>query len=442
MSCWKTTRLSLSLCFLGAAQAGFPAEIVGRDQPAADALNQLLPEWLRFSGEYRLRMEGFQGLRFQPDNDDAYALNRVRLNLRIQPVRKLKLFFQAQDARVFANSRIADAPPYQDRLDLRQAWVELGDSDAGFAALKVGRQELSFGDERLVGPSNWANTARSFDAVKLTLHRPGSRVQAFAASVVNIRDGELNHHVQGDNLHGLAGEFEKLLPRSKVEPYLFWRVAPRVRAETGAFGKADVKTFGVRLTGEFGRRFQYATELAGQTGFLATDRVRSWAGHGRLGYKTGSSRWAPLLRPEYDFATGDRDPADGKHGTFELPYPTPHDKYGLADQVGWKNIHHLGVTAEWKPRKGWTGQLRHHEWWLANRHDGLYNAGGTLLIRDVTGQSGRFVGREWDLQAQWNASKQIYVGGGIGHIFPGEFLKRASPGSSYTWSYCMITYGF
>ena len=84
-------------------------------------LNEELPAWLRFSGEYRMRAEGFENGGFKADNSDAYALSRLRLNATIQPAAWFRLVGQAQDARVFGNDRVASAPPYQNTLDLRMA---------------------------------------------------------------------------------------------------------------------------------------------------------------------------------------------------------------------------------------------------------------------------------------------------------------------------------
>ena len=50
-------------------------------------------------------------------------------------------------------------------------------------------------------------------------------------------------------------------------------------------------------------------------------------------------------------ASGDANPADGIRGTFDQLYPTAHDKYGLADQVGWRNIHHVRVGFDITPIK-------------------------------------------------------------------------------------------
>src|SRR5262245_10961941 len=54
-------------------------------QPLLTDVNKQLPAWLRFSGEYRMRVEGFDGGGFKPDTRDAYVLSRVRLNMRVSP---------------------------------------------------------------------------------------------------------------------------------------------------------------------------------------------------------------------------------------------------------------------------------------------------------------------------------------------------------------------
>ena len=159
-------------------------------QKPSEELNKELPKWLKFSGEFRARLEGYSGGSFRDNSSDAYYLNRLRINLLLQPASWIKIFAQTQDARVaFKNTKPA-APPYQDTWDLRQAYLELGNSEKGIVGVRTGRQELNFGEQRLIGSADWNNTARSFDAVRVTL-RPlsGVRVDAFASSVVVLQDG-------------------------------------------------------------------------------------------------------------------------------------------------------------------------------------------------------------------------------------------------------------
>src|SRR5438270_9242386 len=90
---------------------------------ALESLNQQLPKSLQFSGEYRARWEGFENQNYSPGFTDDYLLSRLRLNLSFTPSEHLQFFAQAQDAHVLWNSRIADAPPYQDSMDLRLLWA-------------------------------------------------------------------------------------------------------------------------------------------------------------------------------------------------------------------------------------------------------------------------------------------------------------------------------
>src|SRR5215467_12173054 len=180
----------------------------------SDELNKQLPRWLHFSGEFRTRLEGFTGGGFRAANADDYLLTRLRINMHIQPASWLKFEFQGQDARVFGKNQRPAAPPFQDTMDVRLAYVQVGDPEHKTFGIRAGRQELLLGDQRLVGNVDWQNVARSFDAVRLTLRYKGYRVDAFAANVVQAVDREFDRAFRhrSDNLHGLYGGIERLVP--------------------------------------------------------------------------------------------------------------------------------------------------------------------------------------------------------------------------------------
>jgi ABC-type nitrate/sulfonate/bicarbonate transport system ATPase subunit len=106
---------------------------------------------------------------------------------------------------------------------------------------------------------------------------------------------------------------------------------------------------GFRWAGKVVTNIDYNIEMAKQLGSLGSDDVVAWAGHWALGYTLAGLPAVPRVVAEYNYASGDADPFDQERGTFDVLYPTPHDKYGLADQVGWKNIHALRSGIEFKP---------------------------------------------------------------------------------------------
>ncbi|MGH9146834.1 MAG: alginate export family protein, partial [Vicinamibacterales bacterium] len=131
--------------------------------PLPNRVNEVLPEWIRVRGEFRDRMEGPAGMGFVSGRDDLYWLNRFRFNVGVQPTRLLSFQVQAQDARVAKKSVGPAGPPFRDVFDLRMAYADIGDTEKGPFLVRVGRQELVYGEQRLVGHVSGLNTARTFD---------------------------------------------------------------------------------------------------------------------------------------------------------------------------------------------------------------------------------------------------------------------------------------
>jgi hypothetical protein len=209
-------------------------------------------------------------------------------------------------------------------------------------------------------------------------------------------------------------------------------------AEAGTLGRLESATVGARWLGTLPAGLDYNTEMALQRGSLASDDISAWAGHWLVGRTTGTKATF-RLSGEYNYASGDRDPKDGRRNTFDQLYPTAHDKYGLADQVGWRNVHHLRTAADVKPNAKWTISGSYHSWWLASRTDGLYSASGAVLVRPVAGFTGTHVGQEIDAQTTYPLSPRIHVSGGYAYIIAGAFLKAATPGKGYSFPYVMVT---
>jgi hypothetical protein len=422
-----------------AAQSPTP-EPPRADFSAATEINRNLPKWLQFSGEYRARFEGYTGGGFKPSTTDSYMLSRLRLGLTIKPTSWLKFFGEGQDSRAIGKSPAV--PTFQDTWDVRQAFVELGGGEKQMFDLRVGRQEINLGDQRLIGALNWTNTARTFDAARGTVHYKGYRLDIFAASVVNQVEGTWDHHQQGNNIHGLYGGIEKLVPGATIEPYVLWRVQPSVRNEAGSIANVDEKIPGIRWVGKLPMGFDYGTEMVKELGSLGTDHIHSWAGHWVFGVSGSKARLKPRAYLEYNYATGDGNAKDGRRATFDQLYPTGHDKYGFDDQVGWKNIKDFRAGLETKPRRDVTAAFEYNNWLLANPNDALYNAAGVATARSANGSAGTHVGQEVDVLGTWTFYKSLQVGAGFGHIFPGEFLKKTTPGKAYNYPFVMFTYKF
>src|SRR3989442_4044638 len=128
----------------------------------------LVNDWLRdrsaafnewdLGGQFRVRYEikedggSFPDRDFRRsgvDNDNSYLLLREKVHLGYTPVSWLAVYFEGRDSSTTGDDR--NPNPEADQLDLHQAFVRIGDAKAFPLTARIGRQELVYGDERLVG---------------------------------------------------------------------------------------------------------------------------------------------------------------------------------------------------------------------------------------------------------------------------------------------------
>ncbi|MCC7496795.1 MAG: alginate export family protein [Bryobacterales bacterium] len=411
--------------------------LLGTVTAAADATFGL-PSWLTAGAEIRGRMEGFNHIRFDPSRSDDYYLHRLRLNLGIQAAPWLRFFVQGQDARALGYDNPVPST-VADSFDLRQGYFELGDTGKGRVGLRAGRQELAFGEERLVGATDWGNVARTFDAVRLSWQQPGMRLDGFASSVVVPVQGKFDRPHFNNKFHGVYSSFDRMVPEGVWQSYLFLKTTSHAIGELGHGGNARVYTFGLHGKGKLPRRFDYNLETAAQAGHVSGDPVHAWASFARLGYTTGTAARAPRVVIEYNHATGDKNPKDGRAGTFDQLYPTNHYRYGIADQVGWRNMHDATGGIEWNLQPKWRLNADYHSFWLDSRADALYAAGGAPVVRNPAATSSH-VGNELDTYVNYIHSKRLKFTGGVGYLFAGEYLKQSTKGANLLAPYLMWTY--
>lgn len=370
-------------------------------------------------------------------------MTQLRIGMYIQPVSWFKVVAVTQDARVFFNQIVPNTPPYQNIWDIREAYAQIGSSESGWIDALAGREILSFGDERVIGPSDWLNQGRTFDTARLDLHSSAFKISLFAASVILARDGVVDHHLEGNNLYGMYDSFTKLIPHATIEPYLLWRVAPAgvKLPEDAGLGKFNEVTGGARFAGYVGS-LDYDIEMNKQTGTIGPKTIDAWAGHWNSGYTFKQVRLKPRPFVEYNYATGNKNPSGSTWTLHDELYPSAHDKMDFADQFGWRNISDLRVGVEENLSRRWTLWELADNVWLATKNDGMYNSGGAETVTAHPNATSTHVGTELELIAEVKQNKHISYGFGLAHLFSGEYLNQASKGKDYNYPFAYSTYVF
>lgn len=295
-----------------------------------------------FSGEIRARTEWDRpggGLA-----EDVYTYLRSRLGVSAAPADGVRLLFQLQDSRVYgvAASSAAGNP---DITDLHQAYVDLFARRHGRElTARVGRQEVAFGNERLVGPVGWSNTGRTFDGARVTIAPSGDDNTGRSATLFVATVEERGRHFgpatstgtyPGDRAVAGALFTGRARRGGTVELAALYDNAAKYRS----YAESDRYTVYGRFRSAADRSFGVDLEAAWQGGNqryepAATTSVRqdvaAWLLAARVGRQPAPGRTASAIIG-VDVLSGDASPHDGSYHAFSTMYATNHPFYGLMD---------------------------------------------------------------------------------------------------------------
>ncbi|MES2307418.1 MAG: alginate export family protein [Verrucomicrobiota bacterium] len=182
--------------------------------------------------------------------DDTFVLQRFRLGVKVTPNDLISIYAQGQDSRELFSDR--GNVPFQfgaegdDGFDLYQGYVDIGNKDKFPVTARLGRQVLSYGDERLIGGFDWNNFGRTFDAAKLTYYidaPTSTSVDYFIGNVVtqegfdrtDRHNFEFNESNNKDLFTGIYAT-SKIISFQKTELYALYRGKDRANPEYNATG--------------------------------------------------------------------------------------------------------------------------------------------------------------------------------------------------------------
>ena len=423
----------------------------GTTPPAAPAPPEVPQNPLSFwEGKLVLSLENQTRFEYRDNNfdfndatdaltDDGWLLNRARIGLAWKPLHGLTFFVQGQDSREWNSDRPnvpgALGAEGDDPFDLHQAYIEYSDPKTSPWGIKAGRQKLSYGDQRLIGPLEWSNPTRCFDAVKLTYHLgDGSWVDAFAASPVIVDRDDVNEADFDNMLYGIYGHIAA--ERLDWEPYVLYRDDNDLDQE--------FVTVGMHLKSKAGANgpWDYEGECAYQNGDIGARDLSAFAGFVRGGYTWTEAAWKPRAGLEYSYASGDDDATDGDVATFQNLYPTNHPNYGWMDAWSWQNLHNIRLSLSAKPMKKLTATADLHFFWLADTADAWRRANASTMVRPISPGADSYAGSEFDLLLNYTISPNASVLLGYSHFFAGSYLNDTGAGDDADFFYAITQFKF
>lgn len=411
----------------GASAAG----AAGQAPPeAASDWREILPG-LTVGSQLRLRGESRRNFKFddaRAGNDEGFVLSRFRVGLTWRPSERVTGAVELQDARIHGEAAISETRTpnvFADQLDIHQAYldVEAPASSRVPIAVRVGRQKLVYGSQRLVSPLEWVNTARVFDGARIAIGAgagAGRRLDAFATRLVPVAPRGLNDHgltgsrLFNSQLHGVYYTDGALLPDGAVEGYWLLRREERL-GDT-------VHTVGTRVDARYGP-WAFDGELAGQTGSYGGLDHRAAMVHVGGAFATRLPG-RPKLGAAFNLGSGDDDPHDGVHRTFDNLYPLNHVYYGTMDLFALQNLRNVEASVDAALPGGASLRVAYEHFALvAPGTDAWYNAAAGIVHAGGDPHVAADVGSEIDVTVRARVWR-VGLEAGYGYFIGGGYLRE------------------
>jgi hypothetical protein len=345
---------------------------------------------------------------------------------------ELDLFFGETDLDAFGRgaSRYGSlAAVGNDEVGMYQAYIEMDEIGDLPLMVRVGRQELVYGREWLIGNNdagvNFSGLA--FDGIKASYETDALKVDAWWTELSNFANPS-TALVFGESLEdsidfvGVYGTYSGI-ENMALDGYFLW-----IYDDTNFLGPENDNLFtvGARLAGCWDAPalglLDYNIEGAYQFGDTAMDGDYSaWAFDALAGYTFDQVQWTPRVELEYAFFSGDDEPFDEDVDTFNRLFSDVH--YGelnlgsnLDDLM--TNMHIARIGASIAPVQRLTLNADFYYFLLADDE-------GLVLGQEQEVEQDDDVGMELDLTADYQYTEDLTLRAGWAHFFPGDAIENA-----------------
>ena len=417
--------------------------------PVRSGLSPEKQKWT-LGGEARFRFEtrDNRDLNSATNDHNSFVGSRVRLNVGFQPSENLQGFIQPQFSEVWGQGTaniagngtltggIINSGGITDpALNIHQAYANWKMSEQW--RIIIGRQELAYGDEIVVGPLGFSNVGRSFDAILVRTEGSNYKTDFFYSKIAD-------EDVAGSAFLGeydFAGAYNSLNKLSSIDSLDLYGLYVRDR-RTGAPTSFNFGTFGLRIKDQVSD-FDYRFEGNGQVGQHLGNKMLAYMVDAEAGYTIHVKKDLRLAL-EYNRASGDK-PTSTTFTRYHQLFPTMHRWLGYMDLFGRQNIQSGIFHANLKINKKWNIAADLHSFWRVESQDVIYSivtespyAGQPAV--PTTGK--KHVGEEVDLTLGYNPMEFIAIKIVGGMFFPGAYFKSSVGNDVGYFSYVQTTFTF
>ena len=333
-------------------------------------------------------------------------------------------------------------PPATDvnKFDITLGFVDLSLPTAlGPLVARAGRQELSFGSQRLVSVRESPNIRRSFDGGRVLWSADGYHLDAFYVRPVSVHHNAFDDTSNGaESLSGLYATGPVLGTAAlKIDVYFFEYLRDAGRFAIGT-ARERRHSLGTRL---FGRKGALDWNIEGvyQLGRFGPRDIKAWTLATDVGLNFDTVALKPQFGLKADIASGNRHVGQSSLGTFNALYPKlPY--FSEANLIAPANVIDLHPDLRLQLAPALQVTIGWDLLWRETTRDAVY-APPLLPLPGTAGRPGHFIGRQAIGEVDWQLDQHLRLSTQYVHFFRGAALQSVH-GRDVNFLYASITYKY
>ncbi|MFV5692965.1 alginate export family protein [Flavobacterium sp. LT1R49] len=404
-------------------------------------LNASKENYISAGGEVRYQYFYYKNERWGdiPNDKDGYILTRFLLHIDIHASKSFRAFFQLQSSN--ANGRINPNLIENNPLDYHQAFFDINISNKNESKLifRGGRQEMSYGSQRLVSVRELPNSRLSFDGLKLIFNTTNLNTDLFYSHPVVNSIGIFDNHFNKDSKFWGSYTVLNSVPFLNNIDFYYLGLWKRNSIFDDGAGKETRHSLGTRVWKNSGN-WHYDFEGVYQFGNLENQTIRGWTISSNTTYQFKKNKYVPTVGLKSEYISGDKNYEDERIETFNPLYPRGA-YFGIVGLIGPSNLIdiHPSINLEFSSKLNFA--LDYDIFWRASINDGIYNPNQRLIYSGKNSFK-KFIGTQLSNEIIYQTSNQFAFKCGATWFNSGSFIKDSGAGKDIFFGSTTIQYKF
>jgi hypothetical protein len=386
--------------------------------------------FLSLGGELRAQYQYFENQNFGdvPPTFEKVSVgqlwHRAMVHANLELSSKIRIFTQLNNTLRQFNPNPLTPEIDENQLSLHQAFVELKPHQNWM--LRLGRQEMGYGNNRIITFREGPNTRLTFDAAVVRYQKNLRKIDVLALSPVVSMPGVFDDVSLRTFIFGIYGS-EPFFKGKIIGDYYYLYFNSEDRQYNFVGGKENRLMAGKRVYSQF-PKLNFEIEYTHQIGKFNELNISASSISADVNYKVHEKSNC-VIGVAGNYITGDKDRTDNSLNTYNLIYSKP--AYGLAAPIGSSNIENVNPYIRFKPTPKISVYSGVYFMQRNSTEDGTYTP-GMAQIRPTPerlfASTKRSIGTQYALETTYQLDERNTFGLDAAFFTSGDYIKETGKG--------------